>query len=116
MGGDDPEQARAACKTANDSMADHDMKMSAHIFMTDLRPHNSADSQRATEIVETLRGSIAKYKDYKVALADGFRIFMPNLPQPIYHFTNYGFGYEAEFRFDPARPTSLLYKKTGDGY
>jgi hypothetical protein len=116
MGGDDPEQARAAGKAANDSMSDHDMKMSPHMFMTDLRPHTSADNQRAAQIVETLRGSIAKYKDYKIALADGFRIFMPNLPQEIYHFTNYGYGYQAEFHFDPAHPTSLLYKKTGDGY
>jgi hypothetical protein len=114
--GDDPEQARAAGKTANDSMSDHDMKMSPHMFMTDLRPHNPADEKRAAQLVDTLRGSIAKYKDYKLALADGFRIFLPNLPQPVYHFTNYGFGYEAEFRFDPTRPTSLLYKKVGDGY
>lgn len=115
MGGD-PDQARAAGKSANDAMADHDMKMSPHMFMTDLRPHNAADDQRAAQIVEVLRKSIEKYKDYKVALADGFRIFMPNLPQPLYHFTNYGYGYEAEFHFDPEKPTSLLYKKTGDGY
>ncbi|HWF37346.1 MAG TPA: hypothetical protein VG322_02430 [Candidatus Acidoferrales bacterium] len=114
--GDDPDQARAAGKTANDSMADHDMKMSPHMFMTDLRPRNAADDQRAAQIVDELRKSIVKYKDYKVALADGFRIFMPNLPQPIYHFTNYGYGYEAEFHFDPLKPTSLLYKKAGDGY
>jgi hypothetical protein len=114
--GDDPDQARAAGKTANDSMADHDMKMSPHMFMTDLRPHNAADDQRAAQIVGELKKSIVKYKDYKVALADGFRIFLPNLPQPIYHFTNYGYGYEAEFHFDPDKPTSLLYKKAGDGY
>ena len=36
---------------------------------------------------------------------------MPNLPQPLYHFTNYGYGYEAEFHFNPEEPTSLLYKK-----
>lgn len=119
MGGD-PDQARAAGKSANDAMADHDMRMSPHMFMTDLRPHNAGDDQRAAQIVNTLRESIDKYQDYKVALADGFRIFMPNLmpnlPQPIYHFTNYGYGYEAEFHFDAAKPTSLLYKKSADGY
>ena len=82
-------------------MADHDMRMSAHMVMTDLRPRNAADEQRAAQFVETLKKSIAKYRDYKVALADGFRIFMPNLPQPLYHFTNYGYGYQAEFRFNP---------------
>lgn len=115
MGGD-ADQGREAGKTANDAMADHDMKMSPHMLMTDLRPHSAADDQSAAQIVATLRESIEKYKDYKVALADGFRIFMPRLPQPIYHFTNYGYGYEAEFHFDPAKPTSLLYKKNGDGY
>jgi hypothetical protein len=105
-----------AAKTANDAMSDHDMHMSADMFMTDLRPHNASDDQRAAQLVETLRKSIAKYRDFKVALADGFRIFMPNLPQPLYHFTNYGYGYQAEFHFNPEQPTSLLYKKTQDGY
>jgi hypothetical protein len=110
------DQSREAAKSANDVMADHDMKMSAHMFMTDLRPHHADDDQRAAQIVETLRKAIAKYRDYKLALADGFRIFMPSLPQPLYHFTNYGYGYQAEFNFNPEQPTSLLYKKTSDGY
>jgi hypothetical protein len=63
-----------------------------------------------------LRDSIEKYKDYHVALADGFRIFMPNLPQSEYHFTNYYNGFLESFSFDPTRPTSLLYKKTKNGY
>src|ERR1700693_3417760 len=69
------DQSREAAKSANDVMADHDMKMSAHMFMTDLRPHHADDDQRAAQIVETLRKAIAKYRDYKLALADGFRIF-----------------------------------------
>ena len=112
----DDDQTRDAAKSANDAMADHDMKMSAHMFMTDLRPYNPADAQRAAQTVEILSQAIARYRDYKVALADGFRIFMPDLPQPLYHFTNYGYGYQAEFHFNPAQPTSLLYKKTSDGY
>jgi hypothetical protein len=63
-----------------------------------------------------LRPAIEKYKDYRVALADGFKIFGPNVPQPQYHFTNYAYALEASFKFDPAHPTSLLYKKTSDGY
>jgi len=51
-----------------------------------------------------------------VALADGYKIFLPNLPQPEYHFTNYKNGFLEAFTFDPARPTSLLYKKTSTGY
>jgi hypothetical protein len=105
-----------AAKAANDGMSDHDMDMGAHMFMTDLRPANAADEKRATEIVAELRPAIEKYKDYRVALADGFRIFLPNVPQKIYHFTNSAYAMEAAFEFNPARPTSLLYKKTSDGY
>ena len=41
---------------------------------------------------------------------------MTNLPQPEYHFTNYMNGFLEAFTFNPARPTSLLYKKTSSGY
>ncbi len=108
-------------KAANDAMSGHDMgggmdhDMSAHMYMTTLRPANAADDKRAAEIVAELRPAIEKYKDYHVALADGFRIFLPNIPQPQYHFTNYTYGFEASFEFNPAHPTSLLYKKTADG-
>ena len=58
---------------------------------------------------------MAPYQDYRKALADGYRIFLPNIPQPQYHFTNYENGREAATHFDPLKPTSLLYKKTADG-
>lgn len=87
-----------------------------HLHMTKPRPANAEDQRRADEIVEQLRASIAKYKDYQAALNDGYRIFMPNVPQPEYHFTNYENGFLEAFEFNPARPTSLLYKKTASGY
>ena len=87
-----------------------------HMHMTKLRPANPDDQNRANDIVEQLRAGIGKYKDYRVALDDGYRIFMPNVPQQEYHFTNYENGFLEAFDFDPARPTSLLYKKTATGY
>jgi hypothetical protein len=107
-----------ADKAAHDAMSDHDMdeSMSAHMYMTTLRPANPADEKRAEEILAQLRPAIEKYKDYRVALADGFKIFGPNVPQPQYHFTNYTYAFEASVAFNPAHPTSLLYKKTSDGY
>jgi hypothetical protein len=105
-----------AAKAANDAMSDHDMDMGAHMFMTDLRPANAADQKRATEVLAVLRPAIEKYKDYRVALAEGFQIFLPDVPQPHYHFTNYAYAFEARGEFNPAHPTSLLYKKTKDGY
>jgi hypothetical protein len=84
--------------------------------MTAQRPATAQELQRAAEIVSTLRPVLEKYKDYHAALADGYRPFLENIPQPQYHFTNYWHGFEAAFRFNPAEPTSLLYKKTADGY
>ena len=58
---------------------------------------------------------MAPYQDYRKALGDGYEIFLPNLPQPIYHFTKYEYGWEARRHFNPLKPTSLLYRKTPDG-
>ncbi len=94
----------------------HHHQMGPHMYMTALRPSTPQDWAKADTIAQQLRESIEKYKDYHAALADGFRIFMPNLPQQEYHFTNYYNGFLESFTFDPARPTSLLYKKTAAGY
>ena len=94
----------------------HHQMMGPHMYMTKLRSPTPADWAKADEIVKELKESIEKYKDYHVALQDGFRIFMPNLPQAEYHFTNYYNGFLESFSFDPTRPTSLLYKKTSTGY
>jgi hypothetical protein len=93
----------------------HMHMMGPHMRMTNPRPATPQDWARADEIANTLRASIEKYKDYRVALADGYRIFLPNIPQSQYHFTNYYNGFLEGFTFDPARPTSLLYKKTKTG-
>lgn len=114
--GMDMDDAKASEHSAMQDMAGMHRGDSAHMHMTTLRPANAADQQRANEIVEKLRAGIAKYKDYHVALNEGFKIFLPNLPQKEYHFTNYTNGFLEAFTFDPARPTSLLYKKTATGY
>ena len=117
MSGMDMDDAKA-----NEAHAVHDMTpghMDAHnlhMHMTAMRPQTPGDAARANEIVTQLRSGIEKYKDYHVALNDGYKIFLPNLPQPEYHFTNYWNGFLEAFSFDPARPTSLLYKKTSAGY
>jgi hypothetical protein len=120
MGGMDMSGMRdgntAEATSANSAMSGHHMDMGAHMFMTELRPENAADEKRAEDILEALRPAIAKYKDYNVALAEGFKIFHPEIPQEHYHFTNYAYAFEAQFKFDPTKPTSLLYKKTATGY
>lgn len=97
-------------------MTSHHEAMGLHMKMTTVRPRRPGDQQRANEVVRTARRVLDKYKDYKVALADGFEIFMPNEPQRMYHFTNYRYGIEAVLRFNPEHPPSLLYEKEGDGY
>jgi hypothetical protein len=89
---------------------------SLHMYMTPPRAQAPGDVQRANEIVTALRGGIEKYRDYHVALDDGFKIFLPNIPQPEYHFTKMKNGFLEAFTFDAARPTSLLYKKSSTGY
>jgi len=97
------------------SMEGH-MDMGPHMKMTTLRQPKSGDTERAQQVAEEARKASEKYLDYHVALADGFRIFHPEVPQQMYHFTNYGYAMEAAFRFNPEHPTSLLYEKQSDGY
>jgi hypothetical protein len=110
------EQNPEAARSANEAMSGNEMGMSAHMFMTELQSKAPGDDRRANEIVEILGKSISKYKDYRVALADGYQIFLPKVPQQQYHFTNYKNAFAAAFVFNPAHPTSLLYKKTATGY
>jgi hypothetical protein len=113
--------------TASDKDADKDsdaslhsmeghMDMGPHMKMTALRPARPGDAERADLVVESARKASAKYLDYRTALADGYKIFHPEIPQKMYHFTNYGYAMEAAFRFNPEHPTSLLYEKHGEDY
>jgi hypothetical protein len=90
-------------------------KMSGHMHLTGLRPIAPGDQQRADAVVAGAREAMEPYKDYRKALADGYRIFLPNVPQPQYHFTNYANARGAAHSFDPLKPTSLLYRKNSDG-
>ena len=97
------------------SMEGH-MDMGPHMKMTALREPKPGDAARAQRIADEARKAAEKYTDYHTALADGFKIFHPEIPQKMYHFTNYGYAMEAAFRFNPDHPTSLLYEKHGDDY
>ena len=90
--------------------------MENHMRMTDLRPSTPQDEARARDILETLRSSIVRYRDYRVALAKGMRIFLPGIPQDVYHFTDYAAtGQEYQGRFDMSHPGSLLYTRDAAG-
>jgi hypothetical protein len=105
-----------------DAAMDHDahmgdMKnMSLHMAFTDLRSANDADKARAAALVTALQRVLAKYKDYHVAEADGFKPFHPEIKQmKVAHFTRNWYALKAAFTFNPTEPTSLLYERTADG-
>ena len=97
------------------SMEGH-MDMGPHMKMTTLRPPKPGDVARAQQVAVQARQAAEKYVDYHTALADGFEIFHPEVPQKMYHFTNYRYAAEAFRHFNPEHPTSLLYEKHGDDY
>ena len=98
------------------SMEGRQMSMGPHMKMTTLRDLKPGDQEKADQVVAAARKAAERYTDYKIALADGYKIFLPNLPQKQYHFTNYRYAFEAAFNFNAEHPTSLLYEKHGDDY
>jgi hypothetical protein len=87
-----------------------------HMEMTPVRPAAPGDSARAAAVAAELRAAILKYRDTTAAVADGYRMFAPQIRnQKVYHFTRGWSAVQEAFRFDPAKPTSLLYTKGADG-
>jgi hypothetical protein len=87
-----------------------------HMEMTPLRHPAPGDSVRAAAVAAELRAAIGKYRDTAVAVADGYRMFAPQIRnQKVYHFTRGWSAVQEAFRFDASKPTSLLYTKGADG-
>ena len=87
-----------------------------HMELSPTRRATPADSAKARAVASELKAALAKYADTTAAVADGFRMFAPNIRnQRVYHFTSYGNALKAMSRFDPAQPTSLLYRMKPDG-
>ena len=99
-----------------DMMVPHQKHIGPHMKWTALRTANADDAQRADQIVQALRQALARYKDYRVAINDGYVPLHPERKPRHYHFANKQRRFLARIRFDPAEPTALLYRKTGDGY
>jgi len=111
---------RPATPPEADIRIDHQMSQpmgeGAHLTLTPTRQPTRADSARAAAIADTLRRAIAKYADVRAAEADGFRRFAPGVRnQPVFHYTLRSSALRAAVEFDPARPTSLLYRREPDG-
>jgi len=107
--------ASGSSSTAPSSSSFQHMEMGPHMRMTTIRLATSAEFQRANAIIQNAQICFDKYKDYRVALQDGYQIFAPNVPQDIYHFAAPNFNQVVE-TFDLAHPSALLYRKVGNGY
>ena len=108
----------ARAQAARDS---HESTMAAdgsalHMEMTPTRAPVPGDSARAATVAAELRAAIGKYRDTATAVADGYRMFAPQIKnQKVYHFTRGWSAVQEAFRFDASKPTSLLYVKGADG-
>lgn len=107
-------RTQAAAATPTD-MGQPMAAMSGHMYLTPQRAEQSGDRAKADAVVAAARLAMEPYRDYHKAAAEGYKIFLPNIPQPLYHFTNYRHMWASRTRFDPLKPTSLLYKKADDG-
>ncbi len=98
------------------SMSSGDMShMAGHMVLTSLRPMQPGDQQKADAVVAAAKQAMEPYRDYHKALAAGYRIFLPDVPHAIYHFSRRDYAIAAQWQFDPSLPTSLLYTKTPSG-
>jgi hypothetical protein len=86
--------------------------MANHMCVTPTRAAQPGDEEQARAVIAQVKAAIEKYKDYKKAIADGFIQANPTVDQPQFHFNNDANAKLADTRFDPTRPTSLLYFQT----
>jgi hypothetical protein len=94
----------------------HAANAALHLDMTPIIAGTSDDSARAARVAIVLRSALAKYTDTTAAVADGYRMFLPGLKaQRVFHFTSNWRAIQESFRFEPTRPTSLLYRKDSTG-
>lgn len=86
------------------------------VKLTPIRPPTDQDRERASTVARQLRQGIEKYKNYQLALKDGFVNLTPRFPQKELHLSNLRNAFRAIRSFDPSAPSSLLYKKVGEEY
>ena len=112
----DDGQARAQDAIVGSMSGHHMHGDTTHMKLSPQWAERPGDRQRAATIVAQLRTALERYRDYHVAERNGYEIFHPEIPQSIFHFTNYWQGFSETFRFRPDQATSLLYRKTTGGY
>ncbi|MDE3109766.1 MAG: hypothetical protein KGL02_07480 [Acidobacteriota bacterium] len=112
----DAELYPEALLAASQLMSVSSIDANPHVYTTVPRSAASGDAHRAQEILEILRRSMDKYKNYRTAIADGFDPFMPKTGQKFYWFISSRNAYASAFEFNPGHPTAMLYKKSNGTY
>lgn len=75
------------------------------------------DAERAAEILAAATGVLSHYSDVKTPTHDGYKPFFPSgkVGEEI-HYTNYRYRRKEQQHIDYNRPSSILYRRTADGF
>jgi len=96
--------------------ADVPVTRDEHMAMTLAAPERPGDGARGAAILAAARAVVERYRSSADAERDGYVKFLPNVPLPVEHFTNYRNAFAAAIGpFDPSRPTSVIYRRTARG-
>jgi dienelactone hydrolase len=109
--------AAAAAVDAMDVLAaDAQPDTEAHLRLTPTQLATANDSTRADILLVAMRGALLKYADVRVAAADGFEE-MPDITgkHTMHHLFQWAWAQAESRRFDPTKPTSLVYSEAADG-
>jgi dienelactone hydrolase len=116
MSGADHGASAAAVDAMDMLSADALPDTELHLQLSAARAATADDSTRADMLLVDVRDALRKYGDVRVAAADGFE----EMPGPagkhrLHHLSNWAWARAESRRFNPAKPTSLLYREDADG-
>lgn len=87
-----------------------------HLQVTPVRTPTTVDSARGDSLVIIARQAVSRYRSVEAAEQDGYKVRLKAMKQAkVLHYTSLANGFSARSSFDPARPTSLLYERDGNG-
>jgi carboxymethylenebutenolidase len=86
-----------------------------HLRLLDSSSATAADSARADLLVLQMRDGLGRYRDIAAARADGFSDLATPDSVGVTHLVNWKWAVEEAFRFNPTKPTALVYRTRRDG-
>ena len=88
-----------------------------HLRLSPVRSVTPDDSEKANQLAQQTKESLAKYADVRDAVDAGYTEFPPNPDEnlKIIHYVNPWLSFLESWRIDPEQPGALLYQKQADG-